>query len=166
MKKDLVRKLCAMALALGIAGLGVYGCDDDDDDNVAASGPGAFQANYATSSDFFTNMSQPITGASPHGTVRIWYSSNAQGLVGNPGITMPEGTVAIKEFDNDNDGAQDGKVVMIKQAAGFDDANNNWLYEQRQVDGTLIDSGPLSMCIGCHSGAASTDYLAGTGYAN
>ena len=149
------------------------GCGGDDPGSVDAVddtgtpmttmedelGPGAFEPAFETSPDFFTLMAAPVDGASPHGTVQIWYSSNARDLIeGGSPFTAPVGTVSIKTQDN---GAQ-AIVVMVKEAPGFDPDNGDWSYEQREADGTLTNEGALAGCIACHAGFPDTDYLGGT----
>lgn len=126
-------------------------------------GPGAFDADFAKSDQFFTEAGANLVGGqSPHGKVRIWYSTNLKNLLGSSEFTAPVGTVAIKEFENDNN---KGLAVMIKKAKGFDSANNDWHYEMRTLKGKLLEvpaPGANGMCVSCHVAAASTDYLAGT----
>jgi hypothetical protein len=118
-----------------------------------------FAADYATNPDFFTLMAGPVDGGSVHGTVQIWYSVDLRELIeaGGP-FVAPVGAVAVKAQNN----GADAITVMTKQAAGFDPANGDWLYDQRDAAGDLQSSGALPSCIGCHTGWAATDYLAGT----
>ncbi len=129
-----------------------------------AAGPGAFASDFTSSPDFFTRMSRLEKGRadSPHNIVRIYYSTNIEPVVDERAFTVPVGTVAIKQQDRDADGKIDNVLGMIKQPAGFDSENGDWLYEQRAPGGTLQDSGKTPFCIGCHKGFATTDYLAGT----
>jgi hypothetical protein len=127
---------------------------------TTSTGPGAFAPDFETSADFFTLMAGPVDGGSVHEVVQIWYSTNARTLIESGGaFTAPVGTVAIKPQTNS---AGDAIVVMIKQPAGYDPANGDWLYEQRDAAGALVNSGPLAGCIACHVGWPDTDYLAGT----
>lgn len=131
----------------------------------AGPGPGEFKADFKTNSLFFTNMKARVKGASPHGSQQTWYSSNMKGLVSAGSFTAPEGTVAIKEFDMASDGTADGYAVMVKKPAGYDAANNDWYYEMRMLDGTVMadpPAGKTQMCIDCHKGSAKTDFLAAT----
>lgn len=131
----------------------------------AAPGPGEFKADFKTNASFFTQMAKPVKGTSPHGTQQTWYSSNVQGVIAGDSFTVPEGTVAIKEFDMLSDGTSDGYAVMVKKAAGYDTANNDWYYEMRMLDGTVMadpPAGKTQMCIDCHKGSAKTDFLAAT----
>lgn len=132
---------------------------------AAAPGPGAFAADYKTSPAFFTTMATGVKGTSPHGTSRIWYSSNAKDVITKASFTVPEGTTSIKEFDMDGDGKLDGLAVMIKKPAGYDAANGDWYYDMRSIDGTVMPdppAGKIAMCIGCHEGFKAKDYLGGT----
>ncbi|TWW12790.1 hypothetical protein E3A20_00250 [Planctomyces bekefii] len=134
-------------------------------DPNAPKGPGAFQSDFSSSKSFFSNTPEPILGVSPHGKVRVWYSINLKPMLSNAKIAAPEGTVAIKEFDNDGKPGVDGVAVMIKKAAGYDMKNNDWYYELRDPWGTLLKSpapGKISTCSGCHASAIATDFLAAT----
>ncbi len=131
----------------------------------AEKGPGEFKADFKTNALFFTNMAAAVKGTSPHGTQQTWYSSNVKDVTTKSTFTVPEGTVAIKEYDVAGDGTKDGFAVMIKKAAGYDAANNDWYYEMRGIDGTVATTpaaGKIEMCITCHKKAAASDYLAGT----
>src|SRR5215831_6893401 len=88
----------------------VAACGDSPPTSSAPKGPGAFAPDFATSSAFFTNMSAMKKGlpSSPHGLIRIYYSSNVRGVIDAPSFTVPEGTVAIKVQDRDANGAVDG----------------------------------------------------------
>lgn len=168
----------ALALCLAPTGAACGGdtdppADEDlDDDSPLAEGPGAFAPDFRTNGQFFTLMAGPVAGASPHGSAQIWYSTNVRELLDNgpATYTVPVGTVAIKTGDMDSDGNVDALTVMVKQEAGFDSENNDWLYEMRMPTGEVMNdemsgmpmSGAIEMCITCHSSAASSDYLAGT----
>jgi len=162
-------KQSRLALALTV-GISLTACSDSDTDtdtnsDALTAGPGAFDADYADSDEFFTLMDSSVKGASPHGTVRIWYSSNIRDVIEDDSFEVPEGTTAIKEFDGDNDGTLDGYAVMIKEADDYDPANGNWYYEMRDAKGEVMPEpapGKIKDCIGCHAAAKGTDYLAGT----
>ena len=65
----------------------------------------------------------------------------------------------------DGDGKLDGIAVMIKKEAGYDAANGDWYYDMRDTKGAIMPdppAGKIAMCIGCHGGYKSTDYLSGT----
>ncbi len=133
-----------------------------------AAGPGEYLADYATSDLFFTRMNAPAGSGSVHGTVRIWYSSNVEGLAAEEPFVVPEGTVAIKD-EYDGSGTVFVKVVMIKKAAGYDPDNGDWYYEARNPDDSVASNptpGTPSLCIECHRQGASTDYLLGFSIAN
>lgn len=131
----------------------------------AGTGPGEFKADFKTNGQFFTNMKTAVKGTSPHGTQQTWYSTNVQGLLSGTSFTVPEGTVAIKEFDMMSDGTMDGYAVMVKKPVGYDAANNDWYYEMRLLDGTVKSdppAGKTQMCIDCHVSAKASDFLAAT----
>lgn len=168
---------CSLSLA-GVSACGTV--DDAEDDSVDAAeeepslaeGPGAFAADFRNSANFFSLMSDPVAGTSPHGTVQIWYSTNIRELVeqGSEDFTVPAGTVAIKTGDMEGDGVVDAITVMVKETSGFDKDNQDWRYEMRTPDGAVMTdessgmpmSGSMQMCIACHSAYAGRDYLAGT----
>jgi cytochrome c553 len=154
----------------GAGGGGAGGNDPGDDGSPFAdildvqgpAGPGAFAPSFRTSPDFFTLMTATAEGAGPHGRLRIWYSSNVRDVVGRPTFTVPEGTVAIAAYV---DATRSGHAVMVKKAAGFDAAANDWSYELRGEDGALLPDPPAgknATCSGCHAAAQAKDYLAGT----
>ena len=73
--------------------------------------------------------------------------------------------MAIKEFDTQYDGNSDRFAVMVKKAKGYDSANSHWYYDMRMFDGVVMPdppAGKIAMCIGCHQGYESTDFLAAT----
>jgi hypothetical protein len=147
------------------------GTGDSANCDVVASGPeagpGAFALDYETSSDFFTRIGQPLPSRI-HANQRTWYSSNVESYAQDGPFTAPPGTVAIKA-EYDADGNNFITVVMVKQQAGYDPENGDWCYEAREPDGTVAADpvpGPASLCIGCHQGAASTDYLLGFALSN
>ena len=134
-------------------------------ETMMKEGPGAFMSDYASSSDFFSNMSGMKMGKSPHGEVQIYYSSNVKVIIDKASFVVPVGTVSIKPFNNDGKPGIDGIAVMIKKKPGYDSQNNDWYYEMRDAQGNLSQMptpGKIEMCIGCHAAASSKDYLAGT----
>lgn len=159
--KTLVFALCAIAAAA---------CTDDGEAVVADPGPGAYVADYANNSMFFTNMAAPKMGDSPHKEVQIWYSSNVKELIKQRSFTVPVGTVSIKTANVDGKPGVDAVVVMVKKDAGFDAANGDWHYEMRSPDGAMMNdpmtnqpmAGAIAMCIGCHKAYKAKDYLGGT----
>lgn len=143
---------------IGLSFLALSGCG-------VSIGPGEFRADFKSNDNFWTNMAAPVKGTSPHGTQQTWYSSNVKGMFSGSEFRVPAGTVAIKEFDVKSDGASDGYAVMIKKPAGYDSANNDWYYEMRGLDGTVVSDpapGKIEMCINCHKMAAKSDFLAAT----
>jgi hypothetical protein len=151
-------------LAIVLGTVLATGCGGED---APAEGPGAYAADFADSDEFFTLMAGPRDGQSPHGRVQIWYSANAVDRLGS--ASVPVGTVAIKTGDPEADGTIDYHVVMVKRAAGYDPAHNDWMYEMRAPTGDLLVDddgdpvqGALELCWSCHAAAAATDYLAGT----
>ena len=163
-----LRTLATLSLLTALGALAA--CDDGESTPAPAgpAGPGAFVADYRGGGAFFSLMDGLRDGGSPHKLAQIWYSDNLADYVGKTAFTAPVGTVSIKEFDNDGAPGVDGLAVMIKQPAGYDPANNDWLYEMRTVDGAVMNdasgmamSGKIGTCSTCHAAAAATDFLAG-----
>jgi hypothetical protein len=133
-------------------------------DAGVSTGPGDFEADFASSTDYFslTGGLRPALSTSPHGRVQIFYSSNLRPLVDEEWLIAPPGSVAIKNQDSDGDGVVDVVMVMIK---GEDDGSGagRWRYQQRTPAGklTLDDSPKLDFCATCHELFAATDSLGG-----
>jgi hypothetical protein len=128
-----------------------------------APGPGVFVPDYENT--LFTLMGSMKEGKGPHGKVRIWYSDNIKGIVDNEKLEVPEGTVAVKVFDNDGKEGVDGIAVMIKMKKDFDKDANDWEFQMRDAKGRLImdlPEGTKGMCVKCHAQAANKGGLAGT----
>ena len=141
------------------------GSEDASKDNSTA--PGDFVSDFKTSDVFFTLTDGLVDGSSPHGRTQIWYSKSVESYVGQSGFAAPNGTVAIKEFDQDSDGHSDGLAVMIKDTSqtGEDYTKNGfWYYAMYSLDGELQSEpapGANGMCISCHAGWKDQDYLSG-----
>jgi hypothetical protein len=56
--------------------------------------------------------------------------------------------------------AHNGVGGMIKRAAGYDPGHGDWEYFYFE-EPTRIESGKMSSCVQCHSGAATNDYVFG-----
>ncbi len=137
--------------------------------SFGGNGPGKFVADFEYSSEFFTLNNQFKMGTSPHKSVRIWYSKNLKDGVNQSNFgSVPVGTVAIKEFDNDGVAGIDGFAVMIKEERGYDSTNGDWSYELRDKWGDIQDNqrGRVKMCSDCHAKFKSTDYLGGTKFSS
>lgn len=138
-------------------------------DNELSPGPGTFDPAYATSSSYITRMSGPVLGTSPHKEVQIWYSANIDPALDDDSLTAPVGTVAVKTANMDDQPGIDAIVVMVKKEKGYDSANGDWYYDMRTPAGAIMNddkgnpvSGKVAMCINCHQGFKTTDYLGGT----
>ncbi len=140
---------------------------DEEPGAETPRGPGAFDPDYETSSEFFTRIEQPMP-SNIHAMQRTWYSSNLADLPLTGPFTVSEGSVAIKAEYN-ADGNNFTTVVMIKREAGYDPDGNDWYYEVRNPDGSQADSpapGRIALCSGCHKDGAETDFLLGFDLAN
>jgi hypothetical protein len=131
-----------------------------------SNGPGAYKADFKTSSSFFTQMKTSVDNSGMdaatfvHKLQRTWYSNNIQG---NFTAEVPVGTVAIKETTDDK-GVAAAHLVMVKKA------KDTWFYEVRSPDGTALADKPngdnVMGCHGCHTKFKANDYLAGTAVKN
>jgi hypothetical protein len=134
-----------------------------------SSGPGAFKADFESSKMFFTNMSEPKVGldGSPHGVMRIHYSTNIQELIMKETFTAPTGTVAVKTQGYEA-GEYKDILVMIKKAKGTLPDAGDWFFEVRDPEGKLVqgDQKELAFCAECHSHFPETDWLPGVGIEN
>jgi hypothetical protein len=139
-------------------------------------GPGGFDPDFESSPDFLTRMTEPmlgLTSLSPHRMVQIFYSQNLEPILGLSAFgPLPEGSVAIKKQDRDEDGVIDQIMVMVKQAAGTDPDALDWVFEQYDpgdfslVSSSETDESFRSFCSGCHAGFVDTDGLRGTSLEN
>jgi hypothetical protein len=75
------------------------------------------------------------------------------------GKAMPDGSVIVKRsFKGNVESGTTAYFLMFKKA-GSNAAGGDWLYATTQPDGTLIRSGALADCAGCHNGRRTSDYL-------
>lgn len=165
------RSVIAFCVFVSVSALGA--CDSEESSGRFAElpeGPGEFQANYRTSSEFFTAMDARVEGSSPHGEVQIWYSRNIRDLIlsGESFDSVPVGTVAIKEGASEP-GVVNTITVMIKRVAGYDPDNSNWEYQKRGADAEILKNpdgqliqGTVPGCIRCHVAASRYDFLSGS----
>lgn len=164
-------------IACSLIFLSAVACSDDDSGGEAnapslSPGPGVFSLDFATSSSFFTRMSAPAPAGegSPHGVMRMHYSTNMQDAVDLTAFTAPEGTIAIKTQGYDDAAENYTQIlVMTKLAAGASPETNDWLYEMRDAEGNVMASsgdGDELMCHSCHSAFADVDGLSGLPVSN
>ncbi len=136
------------------------GCPAEEEAPTSPCSAG-FAADFETNAAFETLMAAPVTsegGASPHGEMQIWYSTDLVDQIEAGGaFTAAAGATAIKM---QTQGESMNITVMVKEDAGFDAANGDWCYEYRGADGTY-ESSPTS-CAGCHNAFTDTDHLGGT----
>ncbi len=123
-------------------------------------GPGAFDPDFETSADFFTQMDGPTDAGSVHGEMQIWYSVNLRDLLVEEKFAAPEGSVAIKRQTEPS-----GAVVynaMVRLADGDSPDGEDWRWEQRDDALTVTLEGAVGFCVDCHVGYPDRDLLAGT----
>jgi len=97
-------------------------------------------------------------GQSPHGRYHeIYINKTLRGALPIAGKRAPTGSVIVKEnFDAEK--ALSGFTVMAK-VEGFDPERNDWFWASYGPDGTVKAAGKAGMCISCHEGLASNDYV-------
>jgi hypothetical protein len=109
----------------------------------------------------------------PHAqtAISIFMNDLAAGAFGKPDPAYPVGSVIVKEkraigprpATRPHEPARppiDGVGGMIKRPAGYDAAHGDWEYFYFG-DSAKIESGRISSCVQCHSGAAGRDYVFG-----
>jgi hypothetical protein len=111
-----------------------------------------------------------VSGPHAHTEVKIYMNDRAAGAFGKPKTVYPIGSVIVKEKNaldywsttqsHKSVSANDGVGGMIKRAAGYDPAHGDWEYFYFE-DSRKIESGKISSCVQCHSGAAGKDYVFG-----
>jgi hypothetical protein len=83
---------------------------------------------------------------------------------------FPVGAAIVKQKTGLGYTGKDGKPVreaergvggMVKRPAGYDPENGDWEYFYFE-DAAKIESGRISTCVQCHSGAKDNDYVFGT----
>jgi hypothetical protein len=104
--------------------------------------------------------------ASPHAATKDVFVDDAGGATDRAGdFPFAEGAVLVKE-STDADTLTVEAITVMRKVAGFDPDNGDWQYAmfERQEDGTMdgmwfdTDHEMHAMCVGCHVGAAETDF--------
>ena len=67
----------------------------------------------------------------------------------------PIGSIIVKEKQGRGVGG------MIKRTLGFDPEHGDWEYFYFEQP-TKVETGKISSCVKCHTGAAGTDYVFGS----
>jgi hypothetical protein len=88
-------------------------------------------------------------------TILVSMSPQAADAFDRKAPYYPVNSVIIKEKSSIGIGG------MIKHAPGYDPAHGDWEYFYLD-DPSQVSHGKIASCIGCHSSAASTDYVFGT----
>ena len=87
-----------------------------------------------------------------HGeAVQIWYNPTAMSDL----TASVDGATAFKEGYTDNAATTLEAITAMTYVDGY-----GWFYAMFGEDGTVMDSGRMDMCIGCHE-AGSVAFLAG-----
>ena len=104
--------------------------------------------------------------ASAHPTAKDIYVNDAgRDAALERSFPYPEGSELVKE-SIDVDTLDVTVMTVMRKVAGFDPDNGDWQYAmfERMDDGTFggmwaeVGSDMHLMCVGCHTGAAATDY--------
>jgi len=72
--------------------------------------------------------------------------------------SAPDGAIALKENFGDEAGTSLMNLTVMEKVSGYDADHGDWFWAEYNPDGTVVASGKVDMCYGCHS-AAATDYL-------
>ena len=116
------------------------------------------------------DAARKVSGPHAHAAVRIFMNDVAAETFGKTNVTYPVGSIIVKEKHAleyrptpqplEWAKAQDGVGGMIKRPPGYDPAHGDWEYFYFE-DANRVESGKMSSCIQCHSGAADKDYVFG-----
>ena len=149
--------------------VGFQSCDKDEDPKEVIADDNTFANFAAWSLDVEKVGIDPSLGAAHGGndetTVRKIYFKDGVSRSGNE---YAIGATILKHSYNDN--GVDMRTGMVKRGNDFDAENNDWEYFVVMPDGKIaVDADGNSMrgaatlmngmCLGCHSGAASKDYV-------
>lgn len=113
--------------------------------------------------------SRKKSGPHAHTAVMIYMNELAAGVFEKAGAEYPVGAVIVKEKRGMNYWSStqpqarkvhDGVGGMIKRPEGFDPAHGDWEYFYFE-DPSRVESGRISSCVQCHSGAVNSDYVFG-----
>lgn len=99
-------------------------------------------------------------GKSPHGAFLTSYVNETAAKAikeKSVGMGMPDGSIVVKE--NYSPDKKLAAVTVMYKKKGFDPDNGDWFYLKFSPDGDIDAVGKVTGCIGCHTGAKSTDYL-------
>jgi hypothetical protein len=103
---------------------------------------------------------------SAHPTAKDVYVNDAGSAAAlERSFPFPEGSELVKE-STDVDTLMVSVITAMRKVAGFDPANGDWQYGmfERMDDGSFggmwadVGTEMHQMCVGCHTGAAETDY--------
>jgi hypothetical protein len=116
------------------------------------------------------DAARKASGPHAQAAVSIFMNDLAAGAFGKPNPAYPVGSVIVKEKKavgyrpatrpHEASQSTDGVGGMIKRPAGYDAAHGDWEYFYFD-DPARIESGRISSCVQCHSGAANRDYVFG-----
>ena len=111
-----------------------------------------------------------VSGPHAHAAIRIFMNKLAADEFAKPTPAYPVGSIVVKEKralahrSTTQPGgmtqATDGVGGMIKRPPGYDPAHGDWEYFYFESP-AKIESGTMSSCVQCHSGAAGKDYVFG-----
>jgi hypothetical protein len=93
----------------------------------------------------------------------VYFDEAAAATAHGRAFPFPEGSTIVKET-LDASTMQVVVLTAMRKVTGFDPDNGDWQYGmfERQADGSFMggwmDGASSAMCVGCHVGAADTDY--------
>ncbi len=97
-------------------------------------------------------------GKSPHGRFhKIFINSKLRNTLPLKEKITPVGSIIVKE-NYTPDKKLDNYTVMVK-VKDFNNKNNDWFWVEYDKNGKILVEGKVDMCINCHAGSKSNDYL-------
>lgn len=150
----MLRKLfCPLFLGFAVASCG----DGGDGGTTPEPEDPLFPENFASS---YTEVRDFRSGVPHPSFLRVYANSvgAADYTAGN--YPLPEGSILVKEIYGDPAGSSIfGWVVMQKREPGFATSTGDWYWQEVDNDRTVLDSGVIQSCTGCHSACTSNDWL-------
>lgn len=120
---------------------------------AGAPDPAAIFAAYKT--DAFVKVNTGPIKSGPHqGDVDLYVDKANADKFKSVGAAAPDGMTVVKVSVQEPQ-----RMYLMKKVAGYDPSNNDWYYANTSSDGKLGMTGKPQMCISCHAGYKSTDYL-------
>lgn len=151
-------------IALGL-GLVLSACGDDPtspssslpDPTGATVWAHIQEADYQMEWWLWPGKGQQYVALAPHDRITIYMNDVALLALQQGASSMPNGSFVVAE-NYDEEGSIRTITTMYKYPS-YNPEANNWFWLENDPEGTVIQDGKVQGCIGCHSGAETTDYL-------